>query len=96
MARAYHQAQKFGAEMAIPDGATGLRVNEGMLGRFTLGLKNGPIEHRLDRLARRLDVEAVLRDQVAAIDQDSVGVLQHLQPLEVIVMMQRHADADDF
>jgi hypothetical protein len=96
MARAYHQAQKFGAEMAIPDEATGLRVNEGMLGRFTLGLKNGPIEHRLDRLARCLDVEAVLRDQVAAIDQDSVGVLQHLQPLEVIVMMQRHADADDF
>src|SRR4029077_7224677 len=41
MARAYHQAQKFGAEMAIPDEATGLRVNEGMLGRFTLGLKNG-------------------------------------------------------
>ena len=41
MARAYHQAQKFGAEMAIPDEATGLRVDEGMLGRFTLGLKNG-------------------------------------------------------
>jgi|SRR5580704_6615050 thioredoxin reductase (NADPH) len=41
MARAYHQAQKFGAEMAIPDEATSLRVNEGMLGRFTLGLQNG-------------------------------------------------------
>ena len=41
MARAYHQAQKFGAEMAIPDEATSLRVNEGMVGRFTLGLQNG-------------------------------------------------------
>ena len=28
MARAYHQAQKFGAEMAIPDEATSLRVND--------------------------------------------------------------------
>jgi hypothetical protein len=35
-------------------------------------------------LARCLDVETVLLDQVAAIGQDGVGVLQHLQPLEVI------------
>jgi len=42
------------------------------------------IEHRPDGLARCLDVEAVLLDQVAAIGQDGVGILQHLQPLEVI------------
>ena len=35
-----------------------------------------------DKLPKRLD-------QVAAIGQDSLGVLPHLQPLEVIVMMQR-------
>ena len=39
------------------------------------------IEHRLDRLARSLDVEAVQLDRVAAIGQDGVGVQQHLQPL---------------
>ena len=38
----------------------------------------------------------MLLDQVAAIGQDGVGVLQHLQPLELIVMMQPHAGADDF
>jgi hypothetical protein len=54
------------------------------------------IEHRLDRLARCVDVEAVLLDQIAAIGQDGVGVVQHLQPLEMIVMMQPHAGADDF
>ena len=54
------------------------------------------IEHRLDRLARCLDVEAVLFDQIPAIGQDGVGVLQHLQPFEMIVMVQPHAGADDF
>jgi hypothetical protein len=46
------------------------------------------IEYRLDRLARCLDVEAVLLHQVAAIGQDGVGVPQHLQPTEMIVMMR--------
>jgi hypothetical protein len=31
----------------------------------------------------------VLLDQVTTIGQDGVGVLQYLQPLEMIVMMQR-------
>ena len=38
MARAYNQAQKFGAEMAIPDEATGLEHGDG---RFVLRLFNG-------------------------------------------------------
>ena len=65
MARAYHQAQKFGAEMAIPDEATSLRVNDGMLGRFTLGLQIGErVRARSVVLAtgvryRRLDVENI-------------------------------------
>jgi len=40
MARAYNQAQKFGAEMAIPDEATSL-AHDGALGRFTLNLQIG-------------------------------------------------------
>jgi thioredoxin reductase (NADPH) len=40
MARAYNQAQKFGAEMAIPDEATSLAAHEGGAGPFTLNLKN--------------------------------------------------------
>jgi len=39
MARAYNQAQKFGAEMAIPDEATSLNNDDG--GPFTLNLQNG-------------------------------------------------------
>jgi hypothetical protein len=46
------------------------------------------IKHRLDRLARCLDIEAVLLNQVAAIGQDGVNVAQHLQPLEMFVMTQ--------
>src|ERR1700734_3922594 len=39
MARAYNQAQKFGAEMAIPDEVTGVEpAREGDEGRFVLGL----------------------------------------------------------
>jgi thioredoxin reductase (NADPH) len=40
MARAYNQAQKFGAEMAIPDQVTGLSVADGAGGRF-LRLNSG-------------------------------------------------------
>jgi thioredoxin reductase (NADPH) len=40
MARAYNQAQKFGAEIAIPDEATSL-AHDGALGRFTLNLQIG-------------------------------------------------------
>ena len=40
MARAYNQAEKFGAEMAIPDEATSLAANDGSDGPFTLKLKN--------------------------------------------------------
>jgi thioredoxin reductase (NADPH) len=40
MARAYNQAQKFGAEMAIPDEATSL-AHDGAHGRFTLNLQIG-------------------------------------------------------
>ena len=60
MARAYNQAQKFGAEIAIPDEATNLA---GELGRFTLNLRIGErVSARSVVLAtgaryRRLDVE---------------------------------------
>jgi thioredoxin reductase (NADPH) len=40
MARAYNQAQKFGAEMAIPDQADGLTAPAEMSGRFVLQLAN--------------------------------------------------------
>jgi thioredoxin reductase (NADPH) len=40
MARAYNQAQKFGAEMAIPDEAFGLEAMNGSTGEFVLRLFN--------------------------------------------------------
>jgi thioredoxin reductase (NADPH) len=63
MARAYNQAQKFGAEMAIPDEATNLAAHDGTLGHFTLNLRIGErVNARSVVLAtgaryRRLDVE---------------------------------------
>jgi thioredoxin reductase (NADPH) len=62
MARAYNQAQKFGAEMAIPDEATSL-APDGPVGPFTLDLQIGErVKARSVVLAtgaryRRLDVE---------------------------------------
>jgi thioredoxin reductase (NADPH) len=62
MARAYNQAQKFGAETAIPNEATGLDAN-GSRGHFTLNLRIGErVKARSVVLAtgaryRRLDVE---------------------------------------
>jgi thioredoxin reductase (NADPH) len=62
MARAYNQAQKFGAEMAIPDEATSLAA-DGPVGPFTLDLQNGErVRARSVVLAtgaryRRLDVD---------------------------------------
>ena len=41
MARAYNQAQKFGAEMAIPDEAASLAAHDGGAGPFTLSLRTG-------------------------------------------------------
>jgi thioredoxin reductase (NADPH) len=41
MARAYNQAQKFGAEMAIPDEATSLAAGEDAAGLFSLKLQTG-------------------------------------------------------
>jgi thioredoxin reductase (NADPH) len=41
MARAYNQAQKFGAEMAIPDEVSGLSAPNGASGRFVLQLQDG-------------------------------------------------------
>ena len=41
MARAYNQAQKFGAEMAIPDEATSLAAEDGASAPFTLNLLTG-------------------------------------------------------
>jgi thioredoxin reductase (NADPH) len=61
MARAYNQAQKFGAEMAIPDEATSLNNDDG--GPFTLNLRIGDrVSARSVVLAtgaryRRLEVE---------------------------------------
>ena len=40
-------------------------------------------------------IETMLLYQVAAIGDDGVGILHHLQPLEVIVVVQPHAGADD-
>jgi thioredoxin reductase (NADPH) len=40
MARAYNQAQKFGVDMAIPDEAVGLELDEGDAGRHLLRLQN--------------------------------------------------------
>jgi thioredoxin reductase (NADPH) len=63
MARAYNQAQKFGAEMAIPDEATRLAGHDGALRHFTLNLRVGErVNARSVVLAtgaryRRLDVE---------------------------------------
>jgi thioredoxin reductase (NADPH) len=62
MARAYNQAQKFGAEMAIPDEATSLAADD-PVGPFTLDLQIGErVKARSVVLAtgaryRRLDVE---------------------------------------
>jgi thioredoxin reductase (NADPH) len=62
MARAYSQAQKFGAEMAIPDEATSL-AHDGARGHFTLDLQVGErVNARAVVIAtgaryRRLDVE---------------------------------------
>jgi thioredoxin reductase (NADPH) len=41
MARAYNQAQKFGAEMAIPDEVNGLSGPDGGTGNFVLQLRDG-------------------------------------------------------
>jgi thioredoxin reductase (NADPH) len=63
MARAYNQAQKFGAEMAIPDEATSLAASDGTLGHLTLNLRIGErVNARSVVLAtgaryRRLNVE---------------------------------------
>ena len=63
MARAYNQAQKFGAEIAIPDEATSLAAHDPRLGHFTLNLRIGErVNARSVVLAtgaryRRLDVE---------------------------------------
>ena len=63
MARAYNQAQKFGAEIAIPDEATNLTIHDGALGHFALNLRIGErVNARSVVLAtgaryRQLDVE---------------------------------------
>jgi thioredoxin reductase (NADPH) len=43
MARAYNQAQKFGAEMAIPDEATSFAAEDGSAAPFTLNLLTGEL-----------------------------------------------------
>ena len=63
MARAYNQAQKFGAEMAIPDEATRLVVDDGARTSFTLNLQIGErasarsVVIATGARYRRLDVE---------------------------------------
>src|SRR5712672_544736 len=53
------------------------------------------LEHRLDRLARGLLVDMVMGEKVAGFRQDQVDVLQFLEPLELIVLAQSHALADE-
>jgi thioredoxin reductase (NADPH) len=63
MARAYNQAQKFGAEMAIPDEATSLAAHESADGTFTLSLRTAERARARSVVIatgaryRRLDVE---------------------------------------
>ncbi|HTS92169.1 MAG TPA: FAD-dependent oxidoreductase [Stellaceae bacterium] len=63
MARAYNQAQKFGAEMAIPDEVTSLAGEDGAGGRFILHLQSRErVNARAVVIAtgaryRRLDIE---------------------------------------
>ena len=72
MARAYNQAQKFGAEMAIPDEVTALQGGEGE-GPFRLNLQNG--EQALARAVviasgaryRRLDVPGLDAFEAASV-----------------------------
>ena len=45
------------------------------------------VEHRLDRRPRGRNVEPVLGDEVLAVGRDRVDVLQHLEPLEAIVVV---------
>jgi len=54
------------------------------------------VEHRLDRRPCGDGIELVLRDQVLAVGRDRLYVLQHLEPLEAIVVVKPHAVADDF
>jgi thioredoxin reductase (NADPH) len=62
MARAYNQAQKFGAEMAIPDEAASLAAHDGAVGPFTLSLRTGELARARSLVIatgaryRRLDV----------------------------------------
>jgi thioredoxin reductase (NADPH) len=74
MARAYTQAQKFGAEMAIPDEAVGLECNhETGAGPFTLRLLNNErVRARAVVIAsgaryRRLDVENLERFEASSV-----------------------------
>jgi thioredoxin reductase (NADPH) len=65
MARAYNQAQKFGAEMAIPDEVTSLTTEDGSVSRLALNLQTGErVRARSVVIAtgaryRRLDVESL-------------------------------------
>jgi thioredoxin reductase (NADPH) len=72
MARAYNQAQKFGAEMAIPDEATSLAA-DGPVGPFTLDLQIGEqVKARSVVLAtgaryRRLDIENLAEFEASSV-----------------------------
>jgi thioredoxin reductase (NADPH) len=63
MARAYNQAQKFGAEMAIPDEAASLAAQDGNAPSFTLNLQSRERVHARSVVVatgaryRRLDVD---------------------------------------
>src|SRR5438876_1399869 len=53
------------------------------------------VEHGLDRRPRGCRIEPVLRDEILAVSRDCLDVLQELQPLEIVVVMNPHAFADD-
>jgi thioredoxin reductase (NADPH) len=67
MARAYHQAQKFGVEMAIPNEAISLGADAG--GRFTLGLHIG------ERLRAR-SVVLAMGVRYRRLDIDNLGMFE--------------------
>src|SRR4029078_5244989 len=54
-------------------------------------------EHRLDYdVAGHWGIDRVLREKVAALGDDLIGILHDLELFEAVVLAQSHALADDF
>ena len=54
------------------------------------------VQHRLNHdIARYGGIDPIGRDHVPAVGYDGVGVLHDLEPLEMVVVVQAHAGADN-